>query len=95
MATTAQGYTTERRIGAADRRSESRMAHRAHMNAIDWIAMILLIVGGVNWGLVGLLNFDLVATLFGPMSLISRIVYILVGLSALWAIYTTSKMSRS
>lgn len=65
------------------------------MNAVDWIAMILLIVGGVNWGLVGLLNFDLVATLFGPMSLISRIVYILVGLSALWAMYTSSKMARS
>jgi uncharacterized membrane protein YuzA (DUF378 family) len=46
----------------------------------------LLIVGGLNWGLVGLANFDLVAAIFGEMSPLSRIVYMLVGLSALWQI---------
>jgi len=45
-------------------------------------AFVLVLVGGLNWGLVGLLNFDLVATLFGTMSPVSRIVYILVGVSA-------------
>lgn len=50
------------------------------------ITLILLIIGGVNWGLVGLTNFDLVATLFGAGSMLSRIVYILVGASALWQI---------
>ncbi|OWW22887.1 DUF378 domain-containing protein [Noviherbaspirillum denitrificans] len=65
------------------------------MNAIDWLAMTLLIVGGINWGLVGLFNFDLVATLFGEMSALSRIVYAVVGLSALYTIYTSSKMSRA
>jgi hypothetical protein len=65
------------------------------LNAVDWISMALLIVGGVNWGLVGLFNVDLVATLFGEMSLLSRIVYAVVGLSALYTIYTSSKMSRS
>ena len=48
------------------------------------IALLLLIVGGLNWGLVGLFGFDLVAALFGEMSLLSRIVYTLVGTSALW-----------
>ena len=62
------------------------------MSAIDWIAMALLIIGGVNWGLVGLFRFDLVATLFGDMSPISRLVYVLVGLSALYSIYTTYKV---
>jgi uncharacterized membrane protein YuzA (DUF378 family) len=62
------------------------------MNAVDWIAMALLIIGGVNWGLVGLFEFDLVATLFGDMSPISRLVYVLVGLSALYSIYTTFKV---
>jgi uncharacterized protein len=62
------------------------------MNAIDWIAMVLLIVGGLNWGLVGLFGFDLVAAIFGEMSTLSRIVYVLVGLSALWSIYTASKI---
>lgn len=54
------------------------------MKSIDVIAAILLIVGGLNWGLVGLFSFDLVATIFGNMSLISRIVYILVGVAALY-----------
>jgi uncharacterized membrane protein YuzA (DUF378 family) len=62
------------------------------MNAIDWIAMTLLIIGGVNWGLVGLFGFDLVATLFGDMTPISRLVYVLVGLSALYSIYTALKV---
>ncbi|MBV9529327.1 DUF378 domain-containing protein [Sphingomonas sp.] len=56
------------------------------MRAINFVTLLLLIVGGLNWGLVGLLNFDLVAALFGQMSTLSRIVYVLVGLSALWQI---------
>jgi len=56
------------------------------MRAINLITLLLVIVGGLNWGLVGLLNFDLVAAIFGQMSTLSRIVYILVGLSALWQI---------
>ncbi len=54
------------------------------MDKFYTIAIVLLVVGGLNWGLVGLLNFDLVATLFGVMSLISRVVYILVGVSAVY-----------
>ncbi len=54
------------------------------MTALNKITLLLLIVGGLNWGLVGLFNFDLVAALFGEMSLLSRLVYSLVGLSALW-----------
>ena len=54
------------------------------MRAIDTITLLLVIVGGLNWGLVGLFNFDLVAALFGEMSLLSRIVYVLVGISAVW-----------
>ena len=51
------------------------------------IAFVLLIIGGLNWGLVGLFNFDLVKTIFGSMSLIARVVYVLVGLSAVYAIF--------
>lgn len=54
------------------------------MNLLNKVTLLLLIVGGVNWGLVGLLNFDLVAAIFGEMSLLSRLIYSLVGLSALW-----------
>jgi uncharacterized membrane protein YuzA (DUF378 family) len=56
------------------------------MRALNLVTLALLIVGGLNWGLVGLFNLDLVAALFGEMSLMSRIVYTLVGISALWQI---------
>lgn len=57
------------------------------MKTLDNIALTLLIVGGLNWLLVGLFKFDLVAMLFGGQAaIISRIVYVLVGLSALYCI---------
>lgn len=56
------------------------------MKVIDKIALVLIIIGAINWGLIGLFRFDLVATLFGEMSLLSRIVYTLVGISGLWGI---------
>ena len=53
------------------------------MKALRITALILTIVGGINWGLVGLFDFNLVAYLFGAMSILSRIIYILVGISAI------------
>ncbi len=53
---------------------------------LDTVAYVLLIIGGLNWGLVGFFDFNLVAYLFGPMSVLSRIIYALVGLSALYGI---------
>jgi uncharacterized membrane protein YuzA (DUF378 family) len=52
------------------------------MKTIDVIAAVLLVIGGLNWGLVGLFDFDLVAAIFGEASLLARIVYTLVGVSA-------------
>lgn len=58
---------------------------RRRLNALDWIALALLVIGGINWGLVGLFQFDLVANIFGGQdALLSRIVYVLVGLSAVF-----------
>ncbi|MGA2654439.1 MAG: DUF378 domain-containing protein [Gammaproteobacteria bacterium] len=51
------------------------------------VAMILVLIGGINWGLVGLLNLDLVALLLGSMPIIQKLVYILVGLSAVFVIF--------
>jgi uncharacterized membrane protein YuzA (DUF378 family) len=56
------------------------------MRIVNQLTLFLLIVGGLNWGLVGLFGFDLVAAIFGEMSALSRIVYVLVGASALWQI---------
>jgi uncharacterized membrane protein YuzA (DUF378 family) len=65
------------------------------MKPMNLITLILLIVGSLNWGLVGLFNFDLVATLFGAGSLLSRIVYVLVGASALWQLIPLFEAFRS
>ncbi len=56
------------------------------MKALTVITLILVIVGGLNWGLVGLFDFNLVAAIFGAGSALSRIVYVLVGLSAVYQI---------
>ena len=56
------------------------------MKVIDKIALVLIIIGAINWGLIGFFKFDLVATIFGEMSIISRIVYGLVGISGFWGI---------
>ena len=65
-----------------------------NLNVLGWIALILVIVGGLNWGLVGVFKFDLVATIFGTMSIISRIVYILVGLAAIYMAVISVKLGR-
>jgi len=59
------------------------------MNTLKTIALILVIIGGLNWGLIGLFSFDLVATILGEMTLLSRIVYILVGLAAAYMAFNS------
>lgn len=58
------------------------------------IAVVLLVIGGLNWALVGLFELDLVATLFGDMSVVSRAVYVLVGLAAVYALTLLPRLSR-
>jgi hypothetical protein len=65
------------------------------LNIIDWIAIVLLVIGGINWGLVGFFGFDLVAAIFGTMTVLSRIIYALVGIAAVYFIYTVSKLTRT
>jgi uncharacterized protein len=65
---------------------------------LDVIALLLVIVGALNWGLVGLFEFDLVAELvgetFGAVNMVSRIVYILVAVSGLYLVSVLSRMAR-
>ncbi len=63
----------------------------AKKGVIDLIALVLVIIGGLNWGLVGLFNLDLVSWLLGSIPVLAKIVYVLVGLSALWMIYVATK----
>ena len=56
------------------------------MRTLDVIVAVLLVVGGLNWGLVGLFDFDLVETLFSSIPVVQKTVYVLVGLSAIYQI---------
>ena len=56
------------------------------LKVIDTIALVLIIIGAINWGLIGFFKFDLVAAICGTMSTLSRIIYALVGISGLWGI---------
>ena len=53
------------------------------MNIVKWISYSVVLIGALNWGLIGALNFDLVAFLFGEMTVLTRMVYTLVGISAI------------
>lgn len=57
------------------------------MNWLEWSTVVLVILGALNWGLVGVFNFNLVAWFFGDMKMIISIVYTLIGLSAFYAVY--------
>ena len=65
------------------------------MSVVYGIALALVIIGGINWGLVGLFQFDLVAAIFGAGSALARIVYILVGISALISLGCYSRLRRA
>lgn len=60
---------------------------------LDWTALTLVILGAINWGLIGLFKFDLVATLFGGMeALVSRIIYVLIALAGLYCLSIFGKI---
>ena len=67
-----------------------------HLNPLEWLSAIILVVGGINWGLVGLFEYDLVASIFGETfgttNTASRIVYIIVGLSAIYTLVGLLRM---
>ena len=63
------------------------------MKFINIIALTLVIIGAINWLLVGLFQFNLVDTIFGSLSLLTRIIYIIVGIAGLWSIALYSKIA--
>jgi uncharacterized membrane protein YuzA (DUF378 family) len=92
MMATMNSPTMERRH-LPERRATARDSSTA-MSAIDFLAMALLIVGGLNWAMVALFDVDVVATLFGAGSPATRLIYVLVGISALYSIWTAMKLAR-
>lgn len=65
-----------------------------NLSTIDWIALVLVLVGGLNWGLVGLLNFNLVSAIFGDMTFLSRTVFAVVGLSTIYVLMIAAKLGK-
>jgi hypothetical protein len=63
------------------------MTHK--ITVLEWVAIALVIIGSLNWGLVGFFGFNLVSAIFGDMSVLSRIVYALVGIAALLFLFMT------
>ena len=61
--------------------------------ALDYTALVIAVIGAVNWGLIGLFRLDLVAMIFGQMSLISRIIYVLVGICGLYLLSLFGRIS--
>ena len=56
------------------------------MKGLHAVILTLVIIGGINWGLIGLFDYNLVDAIFGTMSLMSRVIYTLVGVAAIWSI---------
>lgn len=64
------------------------------LNVLDIISLVLVIIGGLNWGLVGLFSFDLVQAVLGSIPALATLVYILVGLSAVYLIFIFAKLGK-
>ena len=63
------------------------------MKLLDYTILTIIIIGAINWGLIGFFDFDLVSTLFGQMSLLTRIIYAVVGIGGLYAISYYGRMN--
>ena len=66
-----------------------------NFSAFDWTALAILIIGGINWGTIGAFDINLVSALFGDMTILTRVIYALVGASALYTIFAALSVSGS
>jgi len=64
------------------------------MNALDWIALVLVVIGGINWGLVALWNFDVVALIFGSIPMLAVLIYVLIAIAAIYMFIMALKKHR-
>ncbi|MDO8513064.1 MAG: DUF378 domain-containing protein [bacterium] len=65
------------------------------LNGLDWASLVLVIIGGLNWLLISLFNFNIVGLLLGEENILSRIIYGLVGLAAIYLIFISGKLTRA
>jgi len=62
------------------------------MSGLAWAAIVLVVIGALNWGLVGFFSWNLVGAIFGPLSAVTRIIYALVGFAGLYLIYLSTRL---
>lgn len=65
------------------------------MKVVDYIALVLVLIGAINWGLIGFFSFDLVRMIFGDMTIISRIIYALVGIAGLYSLSFFGRLEQT
>lgn len=65
-----------------------------NLSALDWIALILVIIGGLNWGLVGIFQADIVNSIFGSVPVLAAIIYIIIGLAAVYLAIISVSLAR-
>lgn len=64
------------------------------LNGLDWLALIFVLIGGVNWGLIGMLNFNLVETVLGAGSVFAHIVYLCVGVASVYLFFVATHLIK-
>lgn len=64
------------------------------LGVFGWIAVILLIIGGLNIGFAGVFDFNILGGIFGSVPALLRVIYVLIGLSALWALFVIAKRDK-
>jgi uncharacterized membrane protein YuzA (DUF378 family) len=91
---------TETQVKEPERAREEEIRRRPaglasqRLNWLDLTTLWITIIGGLNWGLVGIFDFNLVSAIFGVMTLVTRIVYTVVGLCALYAVYLSMRLMK-
>lgn len=65
-----------------------------HLNAVDWVSLVLTTIGALNWGLIGIFGFNLVRAVFGGVPALESLIYIVVGLAGLWQIYLMARLAQ-
>ncbi|MFA6159943.1 MAG: DUF378 domain-containing protein [Parcubacteria group bacterium] len=63
------------------------------LNVFDWIVVALLVIGGLNWGILGFFGINVIGAIFGEMTLLTRIIYALVGLAAVYGLFIPSRIA--
>jgi uncharacterized membrane protein YuzA (DUF378 family) len=64
------------------------------LSSFDWVALVLVLIGALNWGLVGLFGLDLVAVILGKMTIFSRIIYVVVGIAAVYVAVISGSLAK-